>query len=236
VFTFPNRKITLVNRKNTHRRGKPISTRDPSEKEQIGLKTEPLGDILDRFTERHRKDVEKVSKGYLSHGHANDAFKTAGEGQMEKTRFGRNREKQPEIGEMVDILGKFDAVNSEKRVMPNPESGPSQNRIHPKPKNNSKLISTTQFALTKGDHYQIVSKIDSKFIKPSMFLKHLDLGKKDVEREIRKYLEHELAVSNCPKTGPDATRLEIYSECFEKVIQEFTTFGPLLAEIKVETI
>lgn len=52
--------------------------------------------------------------------------------------------------------------------------------------------------------------------------------------QLEKYLHHELRLLRCPEKGPSLTRLQVYREVFEYLINDFKTYQHLLAAIKQE--
>ncbi len=177
----------------------------------------------------------------MNHTKINGAYQKEVEKRKPKALFGKkeSEENVTNVGDMVDLLHKFDAVvtendattkqvkikEKEKRIKE------KENPIIDSPHRN--FLPVTQFSLTKTDTYKAHSHIDNHLIPPGRSIRFSHKGKVDKLLEYQNEIQRELVLNNCPLKGPDLRRLRIYSNIFEKIIQEFTTYGPLLAEIKV---
>ncbi|KAL5037095.1 hypothetical protein BDV3_006197 [Batrachochytrium dendrobatidis] len=143
-----------------------------------------------------------------------------------------------DVGNMIDLLGKFDMVKlRDKDVdtseLPLPIDIPELIPQNSKPVR--QFIPSYQLNLTKVDQFKTFQHIDTSLVERSQsYLRNADNGKLNHLQKYFKYIEKELDANHCPSKGPDFKRLMVYSECFEKLIMEFKTYAPLLAEIKHE--
>lgn len=174
-------------------------------------------------------EKKKYSKnGYLNPTILNNVLQK----RPEKPVFGdKGNSKVASLGEIIDVLAEFDSVkiNQDKVEVPKkPQVVVKKLSAGTKP--SRKFVPSSEGAITKKDHAKVAAKIDSIYIKDGRNLPDND-SKVNAHRS---FLETELELANCPSTGPDMKRLRIYSELFEIIIKDFTTYDGLLAEIKNE--
>ncbi|KAI8896845.1 hypothetical protein BC833DRAFT_650056 [Globomyces pollinis-pini] len=216
-------------------------------------KQESLGEILDRFSNGQKRDVLDLSgtKGHLNAQHANKTYQM--NFKPKPALFGQNKPIKGKddlgVGEMVDVLEKFDTIKlKNKPVMVERDeipkiiikdsitSNPTNDlvrKLKPKP-SHLKFLPHTQLFLTKFDQFKNSSKIENSIFREGKHLKHNDQPKSDQLAKYYDFISKELEANNCPQKGPNLKRLCVYAACFEQIIQEFTTYGPILAEIKNE--
>ena len=162
------------------------------------------------------------------------------------------------IGSMIDILSEFDPVKlRENALEANAHNSPGTHEAkstqegesistHEKNEKLSidnqdsdvkpvrRFIPSYQLSLTKQDQFKTLQLIDKTVVQRDQnYIKNSDGGKRDRLKQYYDFIEQELYSNNCPPEGPDVGRLRIFSECFDKLIQEFRTYAPLLSEIKV---
>lgn len=138
---------------------------------------------------------------------------------------------------MIDILKDYDSVATRKG-----DKSDSVSDAHNNAKSNRKLVAKPlrkflappQLSSTKQDQYKVATLADKNFVQDGRNMKHADIGKLEKLKEYQEYLRNELTAAQCPPKGPDLKRIQIYSTFFERLIQDFTTHGELLAEIKKE--
>ncbi|KAJ2997628.1 hypothetical protein HDV02_005277 [Globomyces sp. JEL0801] len=218
-------------------------------------KQESLGEILDRFSNGQKRDVLDLSgtKGHLNAQHANKTYQM--NFKPKPALFGQNKPIKGKddlgVGEMVDVLEKFDTIKlKNKPVMVERDeipkiiikdsitSNPTNDlvrKLKPKP-SHLKFLPHTQLFLTKFDQFKNSSKIENSIFREGKHLKHNDQPKSDQLAKYYDFISKELEANNCPHKGPNLKRLCVYAACFEQIIQEFTTYGPILAEIKVQKL
>ena len=138
---------------------------------------------------------------------------------------------------MIDILKHYDGIptklcpenHSLQKELSN-ENDSSKSQIK---KPLRRYIQTPGFGFTKTDRYKAIAQTDKTFIQDGRSIKHSDIGKLEKLKEYQDCLKNELLIARCPPNGPDLKRIQIYSAIFERLIEDFTTHGELLAEIKV---
>ncbi|KAI9208043.1 uncharacterized protein BJ171DRAFT_636555 [Polychytrium aggregatum] len=101
-------------------------------------------------------------------------------------------------------------------------------------KKTRRFIPSYHTSFTKSDQYQTLKTIDEKVVEGSWKYRQGSFAKADRLAELQDYVQTEIRALGCDGSGPDLRRLQIYSVCFDQVIAEFRTYGPLLAEIKRE--
>jgi hypothetical protein len=233
TFHFPNEKVALVPSKHDRATKTPISKLDKS---RLIPKQQPesLKSLFDRFAISQKKDIIDYTFGHMNPAKAIQHFQKTRR-QKEPILFGKtktNPGERPDIEDMVSILQKYDPVGSEKTV----QTPIEETRLKPKPKKQTllkRIIPDAHLSFTKQQNFKIMSKIDTNLIKPGRDLRHTDHGKLSLLSKIESFLSRELEANNCPATGPHPQRLEIFGQCFDMIISEFTTFGPILSAIKV---
>lgn len=211
---------------------------------KLSPKKEPLSNLFDRFLQQQRQDVEVFSSGYMNPQKINQRLQKEKDKTKKPAFFGKQaysskeEEKDLSPGEMLEVLEEFDNVKAyrrEKEVSPEntvePTEIPNRERVVKRP--TRKFIAAPHFSLTKYDQYKAVTLVDQQLVQDGRSLKHNDIGKLEKLKEYRKFIDQELIAAQCPPCGPNHERLQIYSTCFEKIIQDFTSYGSLLAEIKV---
>ncbi|KAJ3312910.1 Clathrin heavy chain linker domain-containing protein 1 [Boothiomyces sp. JEL0838] len=195
---------------------------------------------MDRYVAQQRKEVQDIASGYLSASQTNKILEERAKQQAGMPRFGATpknilgEDNGIGIGVMHDILAEFDTVKKRTEITATPEKPKIEKHIPPLKKVSRKFVEPFQLHLTKIDQYKVVSETKSKLISDGIKIKYNDNAKQDKLKKFKEYIKTELAASGCPDKGPDIGRLRVYATCFEQIIQEFTTFGPLLAEIKAE--
>jgi hypothetical protein len=231
-FYYPNEKIQLVKSK-SHKSQSTVKLT-----QNLGLipkhKPESLKKIFDRFTKGQRQDVLDYSSGYLNPTKSNQIFQKTLDARKEPLMFGkRPQNDRPEIEDMITILQKYDtvAIKEASPIIKEQDHSPKPKLKHFTPK---MALQNQHLSLTKQQKFESISKFDSEIIKPGKIIRHSDKGKLHSLHKLETYLKTELERNNCPKSGPDRQRLQIYSQLFDKIILEFTTFGPILSEIKQE--
>ncbi|KAI8918127.1 hypothetical protein BC831DRAFT_483002 [Entophlyctis helioformis] len=148
------------------------------------------------------------------------------------------------LGSMIDLLTKFDSVKLREKTLDSPDAAASSLAQSAKPTDDNndaaarsvrRFLPSYQLNLTKGEQFKTLQTIDRSVVQRNQsYLKNADAGKLDRLQLYYDFLKQELESNGCPPEGPDVGRLQIYSECFEKLIAEFRTYAPLLAEIKNE--
>jgi hypothetical protein len=146
---------------------------------------------------------------------------------------------------MLDVLQEFDILKLRKPVSSDThqyigiavaaDTSPVKS-ITVMQKPSKKFVALPQFSLTKYDHYMAVSEVERALVQDGRNMKHTDIGKLSKLKEYQKFITHELTVANCPSSAPDEKRLQIFRSCFEKLIQDLSSHGELLSEIKVSII
>ncbi|KAJ3255492.1 Clathrin heavy chain linker domain-containing protein 1 [Boothiomyces macroporosus] len=195
---------------------------------------------MDRYVAQQRKEVQDIASGYLSASQTNKILEERAKQQAGGPRFGPasknilGEDNGIGIGVMHDILAEFDTVKKRTEITATPEKPKMEKHIPPLKKVSRKFVEPFQLHLTKIDQYKVVSETKSKLISDGIKIKYNDNAKQDKLKKFKEYIKTELAASGCPDRGPDIGRLRVHATCFEQIIQEFTTFGPLLAEIKAE--
>jgi hypothetical protein len=233
LYFFPNQKTAVPSSRKTTTR----STMDTHRKVAFQPKPsqEPLGELFDRFLKIQKDDVTAYSSGYLNSSITNQRLAKERDKSRGKPLFGMDKDAHDK--NLFDMLEQFDSVKLRKPV--SPELAPLEaDKARTIKKTKSEKSSHTfftplHFSLTKHDQYKTVSAIDSTLVENGRKIRFNDIGKQEKLKEYQRFLVDELEANECPKRGPHLVRLQIYSQCFEKLIQEFTTYGPLLADIKV---
>ncbi|KAJ3318268.1 hypothetical protein HDV06_000711 [Boothiomyces sp. JEL0866] len=239
IYTHPAQKLVFIEKiKDKH---PPVSSlKYTHEKKELKQKKETLGSLMDRYVLQQRKEVLDIASGYLSANRANKILDDKVKQQKPQAMFGvtpknlLGEDKGIGIGVMHDILGEFDTVKKRAEVVAPPEKQVLEKQIPPLKKVQRKFIEPFQLHLTKIDQYKVVSQTKANLISDGVKIKYSDTAKQDKLEKFKEYIKTELAASGCPSKGPDIGRLSVFASCFEQIIQEFTTFGPLLAEIKAE--
>ncbi|KAI8897432.1 hypothetical protein BC833DRAFT_649583 [Globomyces pollinis-pini] len=196
---------------------------------QPKLRHEKIGIYLGKMESEQKKDIIQRAgrNGYLNQNHMNQSLKLI---QPKTSHFGD----QGDSKDIFDILESFDAVKgsgdsikpAKKTVDYTPQG---TTRLHA-----PKFLPKSKMFLTKLDLYRNMTNIDTDFIRSGRKLRHSHKGKQDHLKKYYRYIAEELEANQCPERGPDLKRLSIYSNCFEQLIQEFTSFAPILADIKKE--
>ncbi|KAJ3274301.1 hypothetical protein HDV01_003145 [Terramyces sp. JEL0728] len=240
IYSHPAQKVVFAEKiKDKH---PPVSSlKYTKEKKELKQKKEGLGSLMDRYVLQQRKEVLDLASGYLSANKSNKILEDKAKEQKQPGLFGvytpkniLDEENGIGIGAMHDILGEFDSVKKKTDMVAQPENPKVERQIPPLKKVSRKFIEPFQLHLTKIDQYKVVSQIKSNLISDGVRIKYCDTAKQDKLKKFKGFIQKELSASECPEKGPDVGRLSVYSTCFEQIIQEFTTFGPLLAEIKAE--
>jgi hypothetical protein len=143
----------------------------------------------------------------------------------------------PEI--MIETLEIFDSVKAMKDQKPNVRDVSTlreqDNNNMPALNNlNGRFLPSYKLNITKTDQYSALKRMDASIVDSNWCYKKSKFPKAESLEEIRRFLDRRLKALNCPPVGPDLRRLQVYRECFDKVIQEFKLYGPLLAQIKVD--
>ncbi|KAJ2996879.1 hypothetical protein HDV02_006054 [Globomyces sp. JEL0801] len=198
---------------------------------QPKLRHEKIGIYLGKMESEQKKDIIQRAgrNGYLNQNHMNQSLKLI---QPKTSHFGD----QGDSKDIFDILESFDAVKgsgdsikpAKKTVDYTPQG---TTRLHA-----PKFLPKSKMFLTKLDLYRNMTNIDTDFIRSGRKLRHSHKGKQDHLKKYYRYIAEELEANQCPERGPDLKRLSIYSNCFEQLIQEFTSFAPILADIKVQKL
>lgn len=244
AYSFPNQKIVLKGRFRDHtskiKLPKTQKQSNTSNTETVVVR-EPLGNLFDRILSEQRHDVESYSSGHLNHSKLNQTLQKEYEKTKGKILFGgkyKNEEVDIPPGEMIDILKEFDSVQIHSHSPATRDTskfiGTDRTVRKQFSKPTRKFLAAPQFSLTKYDHYKAVSFVDKSLIQDGRNMKHADIGKLAKLKEYRDFIEYELTAADCPPVGPNLKRLQIFSTCFEKLIEDFSTHGTLLAEIKKE--
>lgn len=226
MYNFPKQKIVLQPARPERHHIK--STIDDIRDDGNVNRPEGLKTLFDKVLASQKQDLVNYTTGHLNPTRLNKDYHKQSGIQKPKVLFGKER--NLELGEMIDILREFDTVHQvsspvvfEKTTMKKPKVEKAMRRFLP----------AAHLSLTKNDQYRAMAQVDTEMVKPGQNIRHADKGKVDKLREYRTKIEYELAINKCPPVGPDVKRLQIYSACFEKIIEDFTTYGPLLADIKV---
>ncbi|KAJ3191949.1 Translin-associated factor X-interacting protein 1 [Irineochytrium annulatum] len=96
------------------------------------------------------------------------------------------------------------------------------------------FLPACQLNFTKVEQYSAMKAVEHGIIETEWNYKRAKFAKNDKIMELRDFVKKELKALGCPPKGPDLRRLQVYSACFDKIIAEFKTFGPILAEVKAE--
>ncbi|KAL2912192.1 Clathrin heavy chain linker domain-containing protein 1 [Polyrhizophydium stewartii] len=86
IYTHPQQKVVLLPRKQAATARGALSTTRPKHSSRKDI--EPIGRILDRFAEQHKRDVSTLSSGHLNPNNANMHLERFKEGQRSHPRFG----------------------------------------------------------------------------------------------------------------------------------------------------
>lgn len=239
MYSFPNQKTSTKSEKRLKRKVVPKASL-PLVPKEVKHTTETLGQLFDRFTVEQRHDVDLYTTGYLNPQMVNQKLKEERDKKKKTEYFGNNvKESTLSPGETFDLLEKFDSVKMRKEAndFVGKEAESAQIRVHRKlaevKKPTRSFYPSTHFTITKRDQYKTLAMVDSNLVQDGRDLRHNDIGKQVKLQQYRNFIEDELLAANCPAQGPDLKRLQIFSECFERVIEDFAAYGGLLADIKV---
>ena len=200
----------------------------------------PYKNILDDTMDAYKKETQLISKGYLNHNTLNQAFERALvlHDQEQRDEWEESRLKQGGLGSFVDLLEEYDSIqpNPSTKTQTSPQAKTQADIGTRKSQHKSsriKIIPNTNLTLTKSDHYKSIRAIhDDYIVQKDQFTSSRLLPKEQKLQDYYTQLEEELNALECPTNGPDFNRLAIYSHTFDTLIQEFKTYGPLLADIK----
>ncbi|KAJ3052480.1 hypothetical protein HK097_006214, partial [Rhizophlyctis rosea] len=84
------------------------------------------------------------------------------------------------------------------------------------------------------ERYETMKGVDEKIVERDWRWREGNLRKGDRVAVLYGVLQKELERLDCPTSGPDLRRLQLFSAMFETIIAEFKNLGPVLAEIKAE--
>ncbi|KAJ3307242.1 hypothetical protein HDV03_001727 [Kappamyces sp. JEL0829] len=236
LYFFPNQKPALPSTPRKPAAKPTIDTHAPSQT-RAKLRQESLGSLFDRFAQSQRQDVHDYTAGHLNPSKMNLQLQKERDRTKKKALFGKPND-QDEPRDMFDLLEEFDSVKlQQERVRATPatdHSGATLKKLKkpPSDKKSRTFITAPQFSLTRHEQYKAVASVDAHLVQDGRNMRFNDIGKQEKLREYEAFLANELAANECPAKGPHLVRLQIYSQCFEKIIQDFTTYGPLLADIK----
>ncbi|KAI9341883.1 hypothetical protein BDR26DRAFT_1006844 [Obelidium mucronatum] len=101
------------------------------------------------------------------------------------------------------------------------------------PARRRKYLPAYQLNLTKHGQYKAMKTTDHELVQ-SEWTRKQETTKMDNLKELTKFLETELAALGCSDPGPDMKRLQVYRYVFDRIIEDFRHYGPILAEIKNE--
>ncbi|KAJ3108936.1 hypothetical protein HDU97_009669 [Phlyctochytrium planicorne] len=96
------------------------------------------------------------------------------------------------------------------------------------------FLPSTALHTTKAEKYTSVKAVDSSFVDSKWNYRKSRSFEAGKAAEISEFLKSELQALQSSGNGPGIKRLQVYSACFDKIINEFKTFSPILAEIKAE--
>ncbi|KAJ3248238.1 hypothetical protein HK104_007735, partial [Borealophlyctis nickersoniae] len=152
-----------------------------------------------------------------------------------------------------DLLERYDAVKLEQQEIQqqmqhyttttaSPQHHPEakqQQQQQPKLHHPRWFVPPLDLTSTKTDRYRVAKTVDEGVVERGWRYKTEAAAKGVAERAEMLYgiLNKELQTLNLAPTGqgpPDLRRLQVYSSIFDMIIQEFKSFGPLLADIKAE--
>ena len=181
------------------------------------MSTLKLNSILENSCSEYKKDLEIITSGYLNHNNLLKVYKDENE-------------------KLLDLLEEYDVVRNRNQIK---FSGASNTCILDKESSNSQIkrvhvpiILPNQYLnVTKADRFKTFKMIDQSVVERDLFhLKGAVKPKSDQLQQHLQFIQEELKDS---KDLQSLDKLQVYSRCFENIISEFKTFGPLLAKIKV---
>ncbi|KAI9360438.1 hypothetical protein DFJ73DRAFT_81754 [Zopfochytrium polystomum] len=146
---------------------------------------------------------------------------------------------------MHDLLEQFDSIKLSGKEMGSAETHAVE-FLHQETETASRKTRTDatrvdrqflpvyQLSVTKTDQYGTLKAVDHHIVESEWT--HRSLAQSQQERllQLQTFIKEELLRAECPPTGPDFRRLEVYRMAFDKLISEFKVFGPVFAEIKHE--
>ncbi|KAJ3015652.1 hypothetical protein HKX48_004441 [Thoreauomyces humboldtii] len=95
-----------------------------------------------------------------------------------------------------------------------------------------RFVPNPQLSMTKREEWQTRQEIDGMLGRATWTGSPRRFGKADQLAHLYEFVDRELHALNAPEMGPDFRRLQVYSAVWERVINEFKLYGPVLAEIK----
>lgn len=201
---------------------------------------------LDQLGKAQRKDIAIMSTGYLNHDLVNRNFDSAN-GVDPLSKITTDNAAPPDdidnsrtIQEVLEEYDPIKAKESRTQILSEKLSTLTKPRVVPTNQNESNLVIREFFPgyqtnVTKNDQYNSLKIINEKVVDGSWMYKKGIFSKADKLKELYEYIDMELEALGCPRNGPpDLRRLQVFSSCFDRVISEFKTYGPILAEIKCE--
>ncbi|KAJ3010762.1 UNVERIFIED_CONTAM: Translin-associated factor X-interacting protein 1 [Siphonaria sp. JEL0065] len=148
--------------------------------------------------------------------HDNDAEDGGEEHEMEDDNDGRNP-----------------PVNTVHELKKPGKTGTALGLDKDDPARRRKYLPAYQLHLTKQGQYKALKNADHELVQ-SEWTRKQEATKADGLKELTKFLHAELEALGCVDPGPDMKRLQVYRYVFDRIIDDFKYYGPILAEIKNE--
>ena len=179
-----------------------------------------LGKILDESTQAYKKEIEIVTCGHLNPNNFLRAYKNENE-------------------KLIDLLEEYDVVHHSNAIKKSKETQETEEINEPKINFKKQqfvpeVVPNPYLNVTKADQFKTFKMIDQALVERSFIhVKGAVHPKADKLKDHLDFLQRELSEIEISDNKPSWDRLQVYSRCFENIIEEFKTYGPILAKIKV---
>jgi hypothetical protein len=230
TFTHPYKRATFVPKKE-----KPVVTQKPTSpaKPTPHMERPKLAKALQKLTIDQKSDVVAYTSGHLNHDRMNKEIGRI-QNMGKKIEF-KSSEQEYTLDETVKEMERFDAVRQGQKVGASNHPAPVTNLKTSHINNNCKFVPNYQLKLSKRDKLKSFVEIDKGIVsRERLYTKSLQAGNQDKVEAYQKLVQENLSKLNCAQDGPSIERLQVYSAVFAKLMTEFKSFEPILAEIKHE--
>lgn len=152
--------------------------------------------------------------------------------QFDSVKLGRKEDKKNNSAEDDTVQVNFgeDTIQSNTCEVRFTHNGDKKSEAHLQ----RSFVPAYQFSVTKAGQYDMLKSVDQCLVESEWTHKTMNHSQAERVQAIYNLLQQELRNNDCPPEGPDLKRLKVYQMIFDKVIAEFKSFGPVLAEIKKE--